>query len=236
MRLLLATLLTAISFNACAIPPVPPPGDGNSDLTLSESQQTNLRNLLGLQASSPFTVKVEDSDANQQPSAGDTAITIGGIANAEISRRILSESDIAAINSDGNPHAEAARQLQAAEAKWNQTSHEHYTYTLQRSCFCPPDALKPIEVRVFQGKVQAATVDGTPLPAEQMGSAMTIDELFRKVHDAIDKKVAKLDVTFDPAYGYPTHIYIDYEAMIADEELSLNASDFKPANSPKQGQ
>ena len=50
-----------------------------------------------------------------------------------------------------NPLAEADRQLKAAEAKWKKKRPEHYSYTLQRSCFCAPDYRKPIEIRVFRG-------------------------------------------------------------------------------------
>ena len=234
MKALIPALLTTLSLNACA---VPPPIGNASGLTLSKTQQTSLRTLLGLQPSSPFTVKVEDSDANGRLSTGDIAITIGGIANAEVSRRILSESDVSAINAGGGtPHAAAAKQLQAAESKWNQINHAHYSYTLQRSCFCPPDALKPMNIRVFQGKVQSATVDGIPLSADRMDSVLTIEQLFQKVHEAIDRNVSRLEVKYDPTYGYPTNIFVDYEAMMADEELSLNASDFKMASGlkPKQ--
>lgn len=234
MKTLMPSLLAILSLNACA---APLPTGNVSGLTLSKTQQTNLRTLLGLQPSSPFTVKVEDSDVNGQLNAGDIAITIGGIANTETSRRILSESDVEAINTGGgNPHATAAKQLQTAEAKWKQTRHTHYSYTLQRSCFCPPDAIKPMNIRVFQGKVQSATVDGIPLSADRMDSTLTIEQLFQKIHEAIDRNVSKLDVKYDPTYGYPTSIFVDYEAMMADEELSLSASDFKIASGlkPKQ--
>lgn len=232
MKLFVTALLVTCSLSACAAtPPAPAPS-----LTLDASQQANLRTLLGLMPSSPFTVAVLDQNADQQLNAGDLAVVYGGIANAETSRRSLSAADIASINaSAGTDLAAAARQLQVAESRWQQHKPEHYAYTLQRSCFCPPDAIKPVEIRVFRGKVQQATVlpDGTPLPAERQDTALTIDDLFAKVQDAIDRKAASLEVTYDPQYGFPTRISIDYERMMADEELSLSASDFKLASGLK---
>ena len=96
MKTVITTLLTALTLSACvATPPAPP-----QNLRLNASQQTNLRTLLNLTPSSPFSVAVQDKDANQQLSAGDIAILYGGIANAETSRRTLSPADVATINID----------------------------------------------------------------------------------------------------------------------------------------
>ena len=230
MKLLTATLFAALSLSACvATPPVTP-----QSLTLNTTQQTNLRTLLGLTPSSAFTVNVLDQNADRQLTPGDIAIMYGGIANTETSRRTLSVADVTRINA-ATGLSEAARQLQAAETKWQQIKPVHYAYTLQRSCFCTPEVRKPIEIRVFRGKVQQATVlpNGTPLPADRQASALTIDDLFLKIHDAIDRNAASLSVTYDPQYGFPTNISIDYERMMADEELALSASNFKIASGLK---
>ena len=230
MKPLIASLLAALSLSACAVtPPIPP-----QSLTLNANQQTNLRTLLGLTPSSAFTVNVLDQDADRYLSPGDIAVVYGGIANAETSRRTLSVADVTTINADTGL-SETARQLQAAETKWRQLKPKHYAYTLQRSCFCAPEVRKPIEIRVFRGKVQQATVlpDGTPLPADRQYSALTIDDLFKTIHDAIDRNAASLSVTYDPQYGFPTNISIDYNRMMADEELSLSASNFKIASGLK---
>lgn len=232
MKPVLATLFVTFSLCACvATPPIPP-----HSLTLDANQQTNLRTLLGLMPSSPFTVEVLDQNADQQLSAGDIAVVYGGIANTETSRRSLSAADVATIKANaGTDLAAATRQLHAAESKWQQLKPEHYAYILHRSCFCPPEATKPIEIRVFRGKIQQATVlpDGTPLPADRQGTALSIDDLFGKIRDAIEHKAASLEVTYDPQYGFPTRISIDYDRMMADEELSLSVSDFKLASGLK---
>jgi hypothetical protein len=233
MKPLIASLLATLSLSACVVTPPTPP----QSLTLSTAQQSNLRTLLGLTPSSAFTVNVLDQNNDRVLSPGDLAIMYGGIANTETSRRTLSVADITRINADTGL-SETARQLQTAEAKWQRSKPEHYAYTLQRSCFCAPDALKPIEIRVFQGKVQQATVlpDGTPLPADRQYSALTIDDLFKKIHDAIDRKAARLSVTYDAQYGFPTNMNVDYNLMMADEELSLSASNFKLASGLKPTQ
>lgn len=137
-----------------------------------------------------------------------------------------------------NPLAEADRQLKAAEAKWKKKRPEHYSYTLQRSCFCAPDYRKPIEIRVFRGKVQQASLlpEGTPLPAERKAEALPVEGLFRMIREAIVNKSASVTVKYNATYGYPTSISIDRDRMMADEEVYLFASNFKIASGlkPKQ--
>lgn len=123
-----------------------------------------------------------------------------------------------------------ARRLQAAETKWQETRPDAYTYTLQRGCFCMPEITKPMEISVNQDTISNVNVlpEGTPLADEFKNFALTVDSLFQTIHEAIDQKAATLDVKYDQVYGFPTHIYIDRDKMMADEELSLDASDFTP--------
>jgi hypothetical protein len=118
-----------------------------------------------------------------------------------------------------------AKQLQAAEKKWQQNRPTHYIYTLQRTCFCPREYNNPIEIRVLNGVVQKAMLprEGTPLPSVRMDEALTINNLFDVIHKAIDKKAASIDVKYDWRYGYPSSIAIDWEKMMADEETYFTA-------------
>lgn len=236
MKAFILAFISAVSLSACVTPP-PPPTVTPQALPLSTTQQTNLRTLLGLTGSSPFTVVILDADANRSLNAGDIAVMSGGITNGEISRRILNSADINTINTSSHSNT-ASRMLQLAETKWQQHRPVHYTFTLQRSCFCPPDTRKPIEIRVFNNTIQQATVlpEGTPLPAEYKTRAMTIDELFNVIHKAIDNNAARVDVQYDLQYGYPTTLFIDQDERMADEEVSYNISNFKIASGLKPRQ
>jgi hypothetical protein len=132
-----------------------------------------------------------------------------------------------------------AQLLKAAEAKWQQKRPQHYAYTLQRSCFCTEEYRKPISIRVFNGKVQQATLlpEGKPLPAERKGDALTVEGLFAIIRTAITNKAASIEVKYDPQYGFPTTIAIDQDRRMADEEINITASNFAIASGlkPKQG-
>ena len=145
--------------------------------------------------------------------------------------------------------AQLQTQLNQAKLKWKKQQPIHYSYNLQRTCFCPAEYNHPINIRVFKGKVQQATVmtppnaptNGRraaeqPLSADRKAEAMPIEGLFKIIQDAIKQKASSLKVTYDPRYGYPLTIAIDYNSMIADEESAWTISNFKVASGLKPSQ
>jgi type II secretory ATPase GspE/PulE/Tfp pilus assembly ATPase PilB-like protein len=144
--------------------------------------------------------------------------------------------------------AQLQTQLNQAKAKWQKQQPLHYSYALQRTCFCPPEYNRPINIRVFKGKVQQATlavnaslVNGRraaeqPLAADRKSEAMPMEGLFKIIQDAIQRKASSLKVTYNKQYGYPLTIAIDYNSMIADEEAYWTISNFKIASGLKPSQ
>ncbi|MBK8453923.1 MAG: DUF6174 domain-containing protein [Thiofilum sp.] len=132
----------------------------------------------------------------------------------------------------------AQAQLNQAQAKWKKTQPQHYSYYLQRSCFCTPDYTKPIMLRVFKGKVQQATLmpEGKPLPANRKTEAIPMEGVFKLIQEAINRRAAKITVTYHVQYGYPKQVSIDYDQRMADEELYLTISNFKVASGLKPNQ
>lgn len=244
MKLTAIVALMAASLSACVVAvPANPTGGSLRALQLNSTQQTNVRTLMGLNASSPFTVQILDKDNNSILNSGDIAVMSGGITHSEVSRRVLNQADVNRINSVPQtppPTGTAAflRNLAQAEATWRQKRPKHYAYTLQRTCFCTPESRKPLQIRVYEGVTQQAIVlpEGYNLPKTRWEEAKTIDQLFRLIHEAVDRQAASMEVQYDPNYGFPTYIAIDYDSMMADEEVYYEASDFKIASSLKPRQ
>lgn len=134
-----------------------------------------------------------------------------------------------------NQLKQAQAQLNQAQAKWRKTQPQHYSFSLQRSCFCPPEYNKPILIRVFKGKVQQASLmpEGKPLPVERKAEAYPIEGAFKIIQEAIKRRAASITVNYNKQYGYPTTISIDYSTMIADEETYISIKDFKVASGLK---
>ena len=45
-----------------------------------------------------------------------------------------------------------------------------------------------------------------------------VEELFALLQDAVRRNAARIEVSYDERYGYPTELFIDYDERMADEE------------------
>lgn len=101
-----------------------------------------------------------------------------------------------------------------------------YDYVVQLRCFCDEDVTKATPVQVRNG------FGGFPDPASEptrMGLAKysTVDSIFAELRALLISSPARLEVVFDPTYGYPMSISYDRRADVADDELTLAITDFK---------
>ena len=87
---------------------------------------------------------------------------------------------VATITPTAEPTAKLDR-IGRNRAKWSQAGIDTYRLTLQYGCFCEFGNGVPVNVRVVDGKVVEATVDGKPIPRRQrQGFPMTVDALFEE--------------------------------------------------------
>ncbi len=115
--------------------------------------------------------------------------------------------------------------------KWQAKRIGHYQVQIQRSCFCVPDATKPIVVEVLGGKViKMRYADGgaiTPANATYFADFNTIEQLFTLIANGIRAGYTRVEVAYDPVYGFPRQITIDQDRMIADDEAYYTLSQFR---------
>ncbi|MEH2118832.1 DUF6174 domain-containing protein [Nostoc sp.] len=112
---------------------------------------------------------------------------------------------------------------------WNRQKISNYDYTLSNSCFCIADARGPVVIKVRNGQTISVTsvATGKPVNPEFFQSYNTIPKLFDVIQDAINRKAFSLNVRYNPQYGFPIQIDIDYNSQIADEEKYLTIENFK---------
>lgn len=194
-------------------------------LELNQQQDQAIRNRFGVFGEMNY--QVLDSNRDGQLSVGDELVVSGGFTGGEISRQKLTQQDVDAINNSGQANAQS--QLDANRQKWESQSPADYSFTLQRSCFCRGDAIRPVNIDVADGKVASATFadTGEPLPADLDYNKLTVNDLFDTIQQAITDGAARVDVTYDQQSGVPTSIYIDRSEQIADEEVGFSISNFQ---------
>lgn len=122
--------------------------------------------------------------------------------------------------------------LTAARERWAKQGPAAYSFVSMRGCDCPPEVYRPMRVSVASGQITSAVYvdDQAPVASNFHSLLRTIDGVFDDIQAAIDQDAAQIMVSYDPALGYPTQLFVDYSKQAADEELSLQISGLHAAN------
>ena len=106
-----------------------------------------------------------------------------------------------------------------------------YAYTLNVGCFCIVTG--PIRITVEDGEVTGVeelaererdepAVDD--VVAERSVTLVELGDIVRRARREADK----VDVEYDPTYGFPTSVAIDWYKDAVDDEIGYTVSDFTP--------
>jgi hypothetical protein len=114
-------------------------------------------------------------------------------------------------------------QMNAARSRWEKQGLDDYTFRYRRLCFCPSESTRLVIVTVRQDTVAEVVYADTrqPVPANMFREYRTIDGLFGVIQDAVNRGADKINVTYDPARGYPTNAAFDYEKDATDDEITF---------------
>jgi hypothetical protein len=118
-------------------------------------------------------------------------------------------------------------ELAARTATWRATRPARYRAVVERVCFCGQEARGPVEV-----DVTVLTPGGMEHVEERryVGSGVrvashlapffpAVDGLFGVIIRAVADDANVIDVEYHATMGYPTRVYIDLRAGVADDEV-----------------
>jgi uncharacterized protein DUF6174 len=125
--------------------------------------------------------------------------------------------------------------LAEARDKWRAQNQDSYSFELNRNCFCVLGGRR-MTVTVRAGLVVAADYLDTsgPVDAALLSFIPTVPDLFDLIDDALNRQVASFLAEYDPTFGYPTRIEVDYSATTADDEIAFSVRNlvFQEASGP----
>lgn len=130
--------------------------------------------------------------------------------------------------STGQGSADAQRSaLAAARALWAERGYNSYEITFTINCFCPPGSSGANVLTVIDNRIVSAVNSNTgmPYPSSSFTGLYTVAQSFAFIESLLDSPPDRLQVEYDPDYGYPTVIDIDYIQGAADDEVSYGFSD-----------
>lgn len=122
-------------------------------------------------------------------------------------------------------------EIQRNRQKWQDADISHYRYNLFVGCFCAFSQDMPLVIEVKDGKlVSMVYQSGKAIEdsnRELFRSYETMDHIFSELERDINGQAEEVNVTYDPAYGFPTQVNIDFVKNAVDDELALTVSNFE---------
>ncbi len=112
---------------------------------------------------------------------------------------------------------------------WQSLAATSYRFTLTKLCECIPYFTGPSEITVEGGAIVGvrALHSGTTVPSEQWPAFETVETLFRKLDDAIQQRAYQYEATYDPGRGFPTWMWINPDARMADDEVEIRVDSLR---------
>jgi hypothetical protein len=120
--------------------------------------------------------------------------------------------------------APARVELWAHEQQWRGRRPASYQYVVRTGCYCPVEITRPLLVVVREGKPAEARDAETDEPQLRGGP---VDGLFAMAADALGS-ADRVQIAYDPTYGFPTLIAVDSLADAVDDETSVLVERFEP--------
>lgn len=117
--------------------------------------------------------------------------------------------------------------LNENRTKWDRERPDRYTFTYEVQCECPPYVAGPFTVTVEDDEIVETQVPPEAAGGEVTPAFVTIDGLFDLIDQSLGE-LARVEVTYDPTYGYPTQIVLGEERTAAETDQTYEISGFTP--------
>jgi hypothetical protein len=122
---------------------------------------------------------------------------------------------------------DASTALAQSRVRWSRTGIIDYQFTIARVCECTPESAGPVVVEVRDGLVvEQKYASGVSVDPQYSDLFTSVPGLFDLIDEAIRREAAGLAVRYNPDFGYPESIQIDWVAGAVDDEVSYRVTNF----------
>jgi hypothetical protein len=122
--------------------------------------------------------------------------------------------------------------MSRGRGRWVDRGPSSYRMTVSRSCECLPEWMGPAVVNVVDGVVmeQRYVATGGLVPVEHAGLFPSVEGLFALIEEARRTGVKRIEVGYDPVFGYPDRITIDPDGEVWNDDIVFyRVADFQPS-------
>ena len=123
-----------------------------------------------------------------------------------------------------------ASEVQKNREKWMSYEISDYEIEMQKICYCIPEVVRMMVFEIEANEVEAVRYadTGEDVDPQHYGDFNTIEGMFSFVEQALEKNPADLSIAYDDKYGYIKELSVDFKENIADDEISIIASNMRP--------
>jgi hypothetical protein len=123
-----------------------------------------------------------------------------------------------------------ASEVQINREKWMSHGISNYEIEMQKICYCVPEVVRMMVFEVEGDKVETVRYadTGDDVDPQHYGNFNTIEGMFTFVEQALEKNPADLSIAYDEKYGYIKELSVDFKENLADDEISIIASNMRP--------
>lgn len=123
-----------------------------------------------------------------------------------------------------------ALEVQKNREKWQAHEISGYQIEMQKICYCVPEVVRMMVFEVEGDDVTSVRYadTGEDVDPQHYGDFNTVEGMFTFVEQAIAKNPADLSIAYDENYGYIKELSVDFKENIADDEISIIASNMRP--------
>jgi len=125
--------------------------------------------------------------------------------------------------------APTASPLTENRQKWEAQNVSHYRYQISLICFCAFSDKMPLTIEVKDGQ----TVSILDNQGQQVTESLelferydSIEDIFSTVEAALNGEADQVKAEYNPEYGYPQSVDIDYVEEAIDDELTFVVDEF----------
>src|SRR3990172_6788707 len=122
-------------------------------------------------------------------------------------------------------------EIEGNQEKWRDANISHYRFNLSIGCFCVFSQDMPLVIEVMDGKVVSMEYQsGNAIDAtsrEFFDKFKKIDGIFSELEADLAGAADEVTAAYDPTYGFPVDVTIDYVKEAIDDELYLTVSGFE---------
>jgi hypothetical protein len=114
---------------------------------------------------------------------------------------------------------------------WESMGSRDYTFLLKATCFCPLGRVSPVVIEVRDGKATSVTYVGDNPPdvfyPELFEEYNTIEKLFAKIQEWIEKGPESFAAEYDEEFGYAKGLSVDPRKNVFDDEFYFRVDNFE---------